>query len=357
MSANRKTLLCRYYYDPLDRLADCTPSAQARTQRFYLKERLNSEIQGSVQRSVFQQDDQLLAQQRRQDGVVETTLLTTDQQRSVLHALDATQPHPLTYTPYGHRPAENGLLSLLGINGERPDPVTGHYLLGNGYRAFNPVLMRFNSPDTWSPFGEGGLNAFGYCKGDPVNQNDPTGHSPLSWLRGFVRKIARTNVNNQTVGATTSGDVAEQPRRLTNLRAQTLDYESQLAGWAIKEKKAFTLKINNKSDLRILKNKNYKYKFILTDEQELIIGGIKKNQNTKILSHPFIATQTKTSNIISAGHMTRTANRIQIINKSGHYHPALSNLLPTKQHIESLGKRVNTIRNEGSSKLIYSLLN
>jgi hypothetical protein len=53
MSANRKTLLCRYHYDPLDRLADCTPSAQAHTQRFYLKERLTSEIQGSVQRSIF----------------------------------------------------------------------------------------------------------------------------------------------------------------------------------------------------------------------------------------------------------------------------------------------------------------
>jgi RHS repeat-associated protein len=93
-----------------------------------------------------------------------------------LNALDATQPHPLTYTPYGHRPAENGLLSLLGFNGERPDPVTGHYLLGNGYRAFNPVLMRFNSPDSWSPFGEGGLNAYAYCQGDPTNRVDPTGH-------------------------------------------------------------------------------------------------------------------------------------------------------------------------------------
>ncbi len=97
MSSTDETLLCRYHYDPLDRLADCTPSAQARTQRFYLKERLTSEIQGSVQRSIFQQDDQLLAQQQRQDGVVETTLLGTDPQRSVLHALDATQPHPLAY--------------------------------------------------------------------------------------------------------------------------------------------------------------------------------------------------------------------------------------------------------------------
>ncbi|EPJ83954.1 RHS repeat-associated core domain-containing protein [Pseudomonas kilonensis] len=188
MPSTDKTLLCRYHYDPLDRLVACTPSAQAHTQRFYLKERLTSEIQGSVQRSIFQQGDQLLAQQQRQDDAVETTLLATDQQRSVLHALDTTQPHPLAYTPYGHRAPENGLLSLLGFNGERPDPVTGHYLLGNGYRAFNPVLMRFNSPDSLSPFGEGGLNAYAYCVGDPVNKTDPTGHFPNLW-KGILNRL------------------------------------------------------------------------------------------------------------------------------------------------------------------------
>ncbi|WP_434696587.1 RHS repeat-associated core domain-containing protein [Pseudomonas sp. Z1-14] len=175
-----ETLLCRYHYDPLDRLADCTPAAQASTQRFYLQNRLSSEIQGSVQRSVFQHDDQLLAQQQCQNEVRETYLLATDQRRSVLKGLDATQPHSLAYTAYGHG-SENGLLSLLGFNGERPDPVTGHYLLGNGYRAFNPVLMRFHSPDNLSPFGKGGLNAYAYCLGDPVNKTDPTGHFPNLW--------------------------------------------------------------------------------------------------------------------------------------------------------------------------------
>jgi RHS repeat-associated protein len=176
MPSTDETLLCRYHYDPLDRLADCTPAAQASAQRFYLKQRLTSEIQGSVQRSVFQHDNQLLAQQQWKNEISTTTLLATDQQRSVLQALDTAQPHPLAYTAYGHRPQENGLLSLLGFNGERPDPVTGHYLLGNGYRGFNPVLMRFNSPDSWSPFGEGGLNAYTYCVGDPINRADPTGH-------------------------------------------------------------------------------------------------------------------------------------------------------------------------------------
>jgi len=178
-ASRRETVLCRYRYDPLDRLVDCAPAAEVDIQRFYCKSRLATEIQGTVQRSVFQHDDQLLAQRRREDAKVETALLATDQQRSVLDVLDANRVHPLAYSPHGHRPAENGLLSLLGFNGERPDPVTGHYLLGNGYRAFNPVLMRFNSPDSLSPFGKGGLNAYGYSVGDPINWTDPTGHIKL----------------------------------------------------------------------------------------------------------------------------------------------------------------------------------
>ncbi|MCO8161603.1 RHS repeat-associated core domain-containing protein [Pseudomonas sp. 21LCFQ010] len=75
-----------------------------------------------------------------------------------------------------------------GFNGELCDPLTGHYLLGNGYRAYNPVLMRFNSPDSLSPFGEGGLNAYAYCQADPVNRIDPNGHLSVSaiklWLYG-----------------------------------------------------------------------------------------------------------------------------------------------------------------------------
>lgn len=178
-TSHRETVLCRYHYDPLDRQATCTPYKQANIQRFYCKSRLATEIQDAVKHCIFQNDDQLLAQQQCQGANVNTTLLATDQQRSILNALDRTRPDPVGYTPYGHRPSDNGWLSLLGFNGERPDPVTGHYHLGNGYRQFNPVLMRFNSPDSWSPFGDGGLNAYAYCDGDPRNWVDETGHAPF----------------------------------------------------------------------------------------------------------------------------------------------------------------------------------
>ncbi|EGH35106.1 hypothetical protein PSYJA_41392, partial [Pseudomonas syringae pv. japonica str. M301072] len=56
----------------------------------------------------------------------------------------AAQGLEFAYTPYGHR-HPSGPASLPGFTGQRVDSVTGHYLLGNGYRAFNPVLMRLKT--------------------------------------------------------------------------------------------------------------------------------------------------------------------------------------------------------------------
>ena len=165
-----------YAYDPLNRLIQT-----AGIQRFYNTSRMTTEIQGAVQRSVFQVGDQLLAESRG-----EGCLLATDLQRSVLHRVSPSKHQSIAYNVYGHCPVENGLSSLLGFDGERADPVTGHYLLGNGYRAFNPVLMRFNSPDSWSPFGDGGINSYGYCGGNPVNKGDSNGHVAFKFVRGLL---------------------------------------------------------------------------------------------------------------------------------------------------------------------------
>jgi RHS repeat-associated protein len=226
MQSKRETLLCHYFYDPLNRLTACTPSKEASTQRFYLKDRLATEIQGTVQRSIMQHEDQLLAQQQRQSDNVETRLLATDQQRSVLNVIDATRTHFLAYTPYGHRPSENGLLSLLGFNGERPDPVTGHYLLGNGYRAFNPVLMRFNSPDSLSPFGKGGVNAYVYCLGDPVSFTDPTGNFVKPMLELLSNSLGRiSSAARWAIDVTPTSTIMHIPKRgpMQNIHALNKD--------------------------------------------------------------------------------------------------------------------------------------
>ncbi|NIF27337.1 RHS repeat-associated core domain-containing protein [Pantoea sp. Tr-811] len=90
------------------------------------------------------------------------------------------------FAPYGHSQINK---SLLGFNGEFQDTVSRLYALGNGTRAFNPALMRFLNPDRYSPFREGGLNAYAYCLGDPINFTDPKGSSP------FFKGITKTLTN------------------------------------------------------------------------------------------------------------------------------------------------------------------
>lgn len=157
---------------------------------------------------------------------LETTLLLTDQQCSVLHTVNAQAHKPMAYTAYGHRPAESGITCLLGFNGEPPDPLTGHYLLGNGYRAFNPVLMRFNSPDSLSPFGEGGLNGYAYCVGDPVNRVDPTGHF-ASRLFQFIDDLSRALKTPTSIGANANSTYFN---RLVTTAVQSLVPSKTVAG-------------------------------------------------------------------------------------------------------------------------------
>ncbi|MCF5649065.1 RHS repeat-associated core domain-containing protein [Pseudomonas syringae] len=183
MASSGQTVLCVYRYDPLDRLADCAPAGQGSTRLFYQKTHLATQIQGLIQHTLMRTDEHLLACLSAENNQRDGTLLVTDQQQSVT----AAQGLEFAYTPYGHR-HPSGPASLPGFTGQRVDPVTGHYLLGNGYRAFNPVLMRFNSPDSLSPFGEGGVNAYGYCGGDPVNWVDWTGSTP-ALLKGLLRAL------------------------------------------------------------------------------------------------------------------------------------------------------------------------
>ncbi|UXH38579.1 RHS repeat-associated core domain-containing protein [Pseudomonas promysalinigenes] len=95
----------------------------------------------------------------------------------------------LAYSVYGY--IDSGARSgLLGYNGQLLDPRLQGYALGNGHRLYRPELMRFLSPDTISPFGAGGVNAYAYCTGDPVNLQDPSGRFGLdTGLTKGLKKI------------------------------------------------------------------------------------------------------------------------------------------------------------------------
>lgn len=109
------------------------------------------------------------------DDDMGVTLTAADRHDSPLLSLGHSEKSGTLHiwSPYGGGKVAGG---LPGFNGERVDLLTGNYLLGNGYRAYSPRLMRFSCPDSLSPFGAGGINPYAYCAGDPVNITDPSGH-------------------------------------------------------------------------------------------------------------------------------------------------------------------------------------
>ncbi|MBV7528380.1 MULTISPECIES: RHS repeat-associated core domain-containing protein [Pseudomonas] len=366
MSYHQQNLLCQYHYDALDRLIDCSPQDAPRYQRFYCKSRLATEIHGAARHSIFQQDDLLLAQQRSDNGAFDITLLATDQQRTVLHTLKANQQrHNIAYSPYGHRPVENGLLSLLGFNGERPDPATGYYLLGNGYRAFNPVLMRFNSPDNLSPFEKGGLNAYMYCLGNPINWQDTNGHFAIMTglnkaLKAFGNKISsafglssKSLTKQKTILKQNpfEGLNLENYAPLKNHYPNKLLTEAQEYKTLIENQAQPSIKlISNPQDLLALQT-NTKHKFILTSDGKFVTGAPVNALNSRgkikptYMKHSTLSAPSETPNIVSAGYIKlKSPTRATINNRSGHYETPIERLLPVRTLLENMGLKVTEVR-------------
>ncbi|WP_095066956.1 RHS repeat domain-containing protein [Pseudomonas sp. Irchel 3A18] len=183
VSANDGSAVVDYGHDAQDSLIRSS-EAGAHEQRFYREGQLANQLQGAQQRTFIGNRDTLLAE--RLGGATDATLLlATDAKKTVMAEADAGSVTSAEYSAYGHRSDTPAVDSRCAFNGELREPSTGWYLLGQGYRAYNPVLMRFHSPDSLSPFDRGGLNPYAYCLGDPVNYLDPDGHMP-KWLMPVI---------------------------------------------------------------------------------------------------------------------------------------------------------------------------
>ncbi|MDH0357055.1 RHS repeat-associated core domain-containing protein [Morganella sp. GD04133] len=161
-----------YQYDALNRLVSQQVSGGDVRELYYRGNTLVNEVlaAGRQETRLIKRGGHCLGMSQGGD----LTLTGTDHNSSLIwseNKTDGATRH--NWSPYG---SGNPVDLLPGFNGERCDPVSGSYHLGNGYRAYNPVLMRFNCPDSLSPFGEGGINPYAYCAGDPVNFTDPSGH-------------------------------------------------------------------------------------------------------------------------------------------------------------------------------------
>lgn len=206
-----RTQTCEYRYDPNGQLADRVINGLL-TRSFFSGGRPTHEKTGDTTLRLIGDGGALFALTRLAAGVRQaTTLLGTDAQGSVRIEADSTVRTRL-YTAHGAEPA-NDANGPFGYAGERRETLTGWYI-PSGYRPYDPVIMGFLSPDNDSPFGQGGLNAYAYCAGDPVNRIDPSGHGWLTWALagigiglGIVATVATLGAAAPALAALTAGGI------------------------------------------------------------------------------------------------------------------------------------------------------
>ena len=73
-------------------------------------------------------------------------------------------------------------LSIIGFDWQLTNKQLNWQYLGQGYRAYNPMLHRLMSQDSMSPFSKGGLNGYVFSANNPVMSYDPSGHFAISDL-------------------------------------------------------------------------------------------------------------------------------------------------------------------------------
>ncbi len=177
---------------------------------FYQNGRMTTEFDGLKTRSIFQHKGTLLVQ-RTSGAEAANSILAVNSSNTVMTERGKTRMEQFPYTPYGRRPSQSELNNPLAFNGEQLNSATGCYFLGNGYRAYSPTLARFASPDNLSPFNNGGLNAYVYCAGDPINNTDPTGHFglPSRALIHYIMFATTTIVDTLAVALSVVGHVKD----------------------------------------------------------------------------------------------------------------------------------------------------
>ncbi|MBC3409783.1 hypothetical protein HU720_00490 [Pseudomonas sp. SWRI51] len=140
---------------------------------FYLGEQPTTLIDERQKIQLFRSGSMPLAQAIQYQSSTVYALLGCDAMESPICPL-ALGALPVAYTPYGY--SRNDDATIQGFTGQLRIFFPHAYLLGNGVRIFSTILMRFYSPDfSYSPFGAGDINSYGYCGADPVNYSDPSG--------------------------------------------------------------------------------------------------------------------------------------------------------------------------------------
>jgi RHS repeat-associated protein len=203
--------LCEYRYDAEGRQISQIAGSQEPLHLHYFNNQLIGETQGNTKLRYINDNKKVLAREIEQAGESHSEINIIDNSGSIKQVLSSNpeDPHLRVYTPYGecNNNQDDPSLPLIkrhniGFNGSRLDPIANLYHLGNGQRAYSPELMVFLSPDPLSPFGKGGLNAYSYCNGDPINNQDPSG---LFW--SMFKKVLGLAVSLVILGIAIAGAI------------------------------------------------------------------------------------------------------------------------------------------------------
>lgn len=238
------------------------------------------------------------------------------------------------YSAYGHSLFQKNSISLLAFNGTFADWITGNYILGNGYRVYNPRLMRFQSADSLSPLSRGGLNAYSYCSGDPVNRIDPSG-------RFSLRRIWQ--------GWTGGPKKVQSMRPLSNTNHDRLDFEVPVTDKNIKVGKARITVVKDSSSMHHVFSgaSPMTHKWIVTDKGEIIVGSFRHEEvysTHASFAHIAARDHGTSSTVVAAGEFKTKGRGIIMTNYSGHYRTPYARLWPVKRHMEQLGVDMKMVR-------------
>ncbi|MFJ4066809.1 RHS repeat-associated core domain-containing protein [Pseudomonas sp. NPDC089996] len=240
------------------------------------------------------------------------------------------------YLPYGYRSTQAATTGALGFNGQFFHAELGGYALGNGHRIYNPRLMRFISPDAYSPFLRGGVNAYVYCLSDPVNGHDSSGKWPI--FRNLVTRAltaARTMVDSM---------VPVQGTTLKNNGAVYLADEVLQSRLAIKAASVEYKVVKSKMALDLLDGEQT-HKYVLTENNEFAVFSAKSDAGMP--THASLAERLglgASDSVVSAGYISPKNGEFSIDNYSGHYQPPPQRLYVAEQYLRTLDIEVKLVR-------------
>ncbi|WP_218186518.1 RHS repeat-associated core domain-containing protein [Pseudomonas sp. NBRC 111124] len=179
-SQDDKQLLLTYRYDGHGHLIGVKATDEDEVLRRYQGNRLVCTRAGATDLYYLHDGERPLGLQHGK-APASPRLFWTNMTNSVIAESAQGDLENAQYTAFGETPESLALTGLLAFNGEARERAMGWYLLGRGYRAYNPGLMRFHSPDGLDPE-DVGINPYLYCNGNPVMWRDPTGHaaSPMA---------------------------------------------------------------------------------------------------------------------------------------------------------------------------------